>query len=216
MNKNLTARQQEVLSIIKGKLSLDGIAPSLNEIMNKLGVSSTRGVVKHLEALERKGFITRTSEDRGISLKEDTSNNFFHIPVLGYANAGKPLVIAEEDDIGTIVVQKDMLKKKQNLFAVIIKGDSMNQKAVEGVLLEDGNYVVVDPNDKEIRNNEVYLVVIDGCATIKCLERTPNSLILYPRSDNPIHSVFYAYPDSDITINGRVLSCLKKPSRLTC
>jgi repressor LexA len=214
MEKILTSRQQKVLEFIKRKLTLSGVAPSLKEIAAELEVSSTRGIVKHLEALERKGIILRTSEDRGIKLAENILANFRSIPILGYANAGKPLVLAEEENLGTINIQKEMFANKQNLFAVIIKGDSMNLKEIDGVALEDGNYAVIDANDTEIRKDEVYLVVIDGCATVKSLELTPNSLILYPKSNNPIHSNFYAFPDSDISINGRVLSCLKNPNTL--
>lgn len=213
MKKPITARQSEVLQVIKNFISANGVAPSLNELAKLLKISSTRAVVKHLVSLQKKGYIYRTSEDRGIELIEEKEGDFMAIPILGYANAGKPLTIAEEDQIGTINVAKNLLpSSNKKYFSVIIKGDSMNQKIIKGVTLNDGNYAIIDQSDTDLRKNEAFLFIIDGGATIKCVERDDNHIALYPESSNPIHSPYYIDEDTDIFVNGRVISCLKNPN----
>src|SRR6185369_10920813 len=102
----LTEKQQKVLEVLKMYYIDHEEAPTLSELKDMLGIKTKRGVVKHLEALERKGFLNRSSRARGIFLTEQMNADTMSIPLMGFANAGKPLVFAEEDIIGSIKVDK--------------------------------------------------------------------------------------------------------------
>lgn len=213
----LTSKQELVLKTIRNFFLENGYAPSLTELQRLLDISTKRGVVIHLMALERKGYIIRTNEPRGIQLVNDNdeSINFEYlvgIPILGYVNAGSPLVSAEEENLGVIKVEKNLLGKiKKTLFSVIVKGDSMNEESVNGVKIEDGDYLVID-KESEIEDGDPVIAVIDNAATVKKIKREKDMTILYPHSNNPKHQPIFINRDWSGVINGKVIRVLKKPT----
>lgn len=220
MDITLTEKQEFVLKVIRDYYLENGMAPSLGELQQFLNISTKRGVVSHLEALEKKGYIIRTSEPRGIQIledpeQEDESTIFEYlvgIPILGYANAGTPLVSAEEENLGILKLDPSLLGKKENLFGLIVKGDSMNMCNVDGRTLEDGSYLIVQ-KDAQVDDGDVVVAVIDGGATVKKFQKGEEMVILYPRSNNPIHKPIYLDVNSDSMINGKVIKVLENPSR---
>lgn len=217
MGEILTNKQELVLKTIRNFFLENGYAPSLTELQRLLDISTKRGVVIHLMALERKGYIIRTNEPRGIQLinDNDESINFEYlvgIPILGYVNAGTPLVSAEEDNLGVIKVEKNLLGKiKKTLFSVIVKGDSMNEESVNGIKIEDGDYLVVD-KESNIEDGDPVVAVIDNAATVKKIKREKDMTILYPHSNNPKHQPIFINRDWSGVINGKVIRVLKKPT----
>ncbi len=223
MAEQLTQRQEKVLTLIRDFFLENGQAPSLGELQDKLGFKSKRGVVNHLLALENKGYIIRTSEPRGIQLldQEDDSNLEYEyligIPILGYANAGTPLVSAEEEAIGTLKVDRKLISKKskKDLFALVVKGDSMNQRELDGVSIDEGRYLIVD-KESEVQEGDIVVAVIDNSATVKNISlKTKDMVVLYPESNNPKHQPIYIDSDSDFLINGKVVKVLDNPMEIT-
>ena len=213
MDPLLTSKQDRVLKIIRDFYLDNGYAPSLTELQKLLKISTKRGVVSHLIALENKGYIMRTSEPRGIHLVEDEEPNYEYligIPVLGYANAGTPIVSAEEENLGVINIQKKLLKGRKNMFSLVIKGDSMDKKILGGQILKNGSYLIVQ-KDAEIRDGDVVVAIIDNCATVKNFKRTGDMVILYPESSNPKHKPIYLDKNSESIINGKVIKVLENP-----
>lgn len=213
MGGRLTERQEEVLRIIRNFFLDNGYAPSLTELQTVLGITTKRGVVNHLEALEKKGYIIRTSEARGIQIVTDEEEVYEYlvgIPILGYANAGTPMVLANEQNLGLLQVEKGLLGKKKDLFGLIVKGDSMNQRDIDGKSLEEGHYLVVQ-RDCSIEDGDVVVAIVDGCATVKSIKRDEEMVILYPQSNNQIHKPIYLDKDSDSIINGKVIMVLDNP-----
>lgn len=210
MSKHITRRQEQVLEVIQNYIEQNSLAPTLAELKRILGISTKRGVVKHLEALEKKGYIYRTGGYRGINLVDREKEAMMSIPILGFGNAGAPLVFAEEDIIGSIQVDKDFIKSEDNHFALIIKGDSMNMRTVGKVPIADGNYVIVKKG-VEVRDGDVVLAVIDNAATIKTFKKSSNSIILYPESNNPVHTPIYLKDDIEGFINGKVIAVFENP-----
>mgnify|MGYP002683122430 FL=1 len=164
MDGILTQKQEEVLRIIKDCYLENGYAPSLNELKEKLGISTKRGVVAHLIALEKKGFIFRTGQPRGIHMVENDDQIVYDylvgVPILGYANAGIPMVVAEEENLGVLKIDRNMLGKKKNLFSLIIKGDSMDLAKIDGETLGDSKYIVVQ-KDAEFEDGDIVVAIID-------------------------------------------------------
>ncbi len=207
----LTKKQENVLETIRDYYLDRGYAPSLGELQQLLHINSKRGVVNHLNALEKKGFIIRTSNARGITLVEEEEYEYLiGIPILGYANAGKPLALANEDNIGTLKVDKHLVGHKDNLFALIVSGDSMNQKEINGKKILDGSYLIVS-KEEEVTDGDVVVAILDNSATVKTLKRDTNSIILYPVSSNPIHTPIYLDEYSNSLINGKVIQVLENP-----
>lgn len=216
MDSKLTSKQDKVLRVIRDFYFENGKAPSLSELQGMLSISTKRGVVSHLEALEKKGFIIRTSEPRGIHIVDESENEMVYeylvgIPILGYANAGTPLVLAEEQNLGILQLDRSLIGRKERLFALIVKGDSMNMRQIEGKNIEEGQYIVVQ-KDAEYEDGDVVLAIVDGSATVKNIKRDKDMVILYPQSNNPIHKPIYLDINTNSLINGKVIKVLDNPN----
>jgi len=212
MNPYLTERQIKVLTVIRDHFLENGYAPSLSELQKLLNINTKRGVVNHLKSLERKGFILRTSDARGIQLVDEEEYEYMiGVPILGYANAGKPLAMADEDKIGVIHIEKKLLPYKNDLFALIVSGDSMNQKSIMGKAIDNGKYIIISKN-APIEDDDAVVAILDNSATVKCIKRDGDTIILYPKSDNPIHTPIYIDRYSNSLINGKVVRVLENPS----
>jgi repressor LexA len=219
--QTLTQKQDSVLKVVKSFIQNQGHAPSLSELQksllaNGMNAKSKRSVVQYLEALESKGYISRSSEERGIKIYGmQESENFMDLPIYGEANAGAALVFAEENIQGFIKVSKKLLKSTQNIFALKISGDSMNQCQLDNKYIEDGDFVVVDKTAQGARNNDIILAIVDGCATIKKFTQTLfGEIILMPHSSNPHHQPIYIHESDSFFINGRVINVLKNTKNL--
>lgn len=211
MSRDLTLKQRQVLELIRNYIQENDQSPTLPELQAELEIKTKRGVVKHLMALEKKGYVYRNGKPRGIVLTDPNYvQNTYGIPILGFANAGKPLVFAEEDVIGTLQVDKELVKNNSNTFALIVKGDSMNLKKVDRVPISDGNYAIVRKG-ADFRNGDPVLAVINNAATIKSFKKSHNSIILYPESSNPVHTPIYIRDGNDFYINGKVIAVLENP-----
>jgi len=212
MAYHLTFTQDSILKFIKNYSLANGYAPTLSELQFFMGGITKRAVVKHLEALEKKGEIFRSSKARGIKLVETNNEFTMTMDILGYANAGAPLVYAEEQKIGVLRIDKTLLPVTKNVFALVIKGDSMNKRKLNGIPLANGNYAIV-ANNQNISNGDIVLAIVDNCATIKTYRRDGNIIVLYPESTNQIHKPIYFSGNNDPDIiYGKVISALSNPS----
>jgi len=99
----LTERQREILNYIEREVRMTGVPPSIRQIGEALGISSTNGVRAHLQALEKKGYIHRSSRtSRGIAsldrLRRRASralHDLVEVPILGRVTAGQPILAVE-------------------------------------------------------------------------------------------------------------------------
>lgn len=211
----LTKKQELVLKIIRTCYLENGYAPSLTELQESLNISTKRGVVNHLIALEKKGYIFRTSEPRGIHVIGDDDEVVYDylvgIPVLGYANAGTPLVSSEEENLGVLKVDRSIVGKKDNLFSLIIKGDSMDRANINGKSIKEGNYVIVQKNS-DILDGDIVVAIIENSATVKKFKKEKDMIVLYPQSSNPQNQPIYLDKNTESIINGKVIKVLENPS----
>ena len=212
----LTQKQKIVLQAIKQFFSEHGKMPTVREIKTEsfrlgLRLKSLRSFFLYLNALEEKGYIERTSEDRGILLKGVTSDNFVQVPVFGSASAGAAAMFADQYVEGYLRVSKRLVKDR-DIFAVQVNGTSMNRAVVNHKTIENGDFVLVDGSVKEYRNNDKVLVVIDGLATVKTYRTMDGKTIaLLPESSDKRHKPIFLSGDDDFVINGRVVNVLKMP-----
>jgi repressor LexA len=121
--------------------------------------------------------------------------------------------MAEEEALGILKIDRNLIgrKSKENLFGLIVKGDSMNERVLDGIKIEEGNYLIVD-KDAKVEEGDAVVAIIDSSATVKNISlKTEDVVVLYPESDNPTHQPIYIDSDSNFMINGKVIKVLDNP-----
>ncbi|MFZ4461861.1 MAG: LexA family protein [Patescibacteria group bacterium] len=205
----LTPKQQKVFDIVKSYIENHGESPTLDEIQEVLGARSKHSVVQFLDYLERKGYISRGRGYRSIRLGDRivASQIAIPIPILGVANAGRPLLYAEESDNGKLLISKSALSgDEKKYFCVKLQGTSMNAFSIRGKILEDGAYVLVDSSIKAVDNPfAAYLCIVNGAATVKKVKQEGESIYLLPDSKDPQHSPIILSESDSIEISGKVV-----------
>ncbi len=212
----LTQKQKIVLQAIKQFFAEHNQMPTIREIKEEsarlgLRLKSVRSFFLYLNALEQKGYIERTGEDRGILFRGVTSEAFVQVPVFGSASAGAAAMFADQYIEGYLRVSKRLVKDR-NIFAVQVNGTSMNKAVVNGKTIESGDFVLVDAGVTEYHNNDRVLVVIDGLATVKTYRSIDGKTIaLLPESTDKKHKPIFLTDEDHFVINGLVVNVLKLP-----
>ena len=194
----LPPRQQEVLTFIGDYLSAHGYPPTLREIAAHLKISGTLGVTKHLEALERKGYLRREAgSSRGIVLVGAGQRpNASSLPVVGVVRAGIPQP-AVEDIEDYFAIDHSMVKG--GTFFLRVKGDSMINAAIM-----DGDLALVRPQ-ATAANREIVVAMVDGEATLKRFYRDRDHIRLQPENPN-MDPIIIRDGEGEVTIIGKVVA----------
>lgn len=164
--ETITEKQEAVLKFIEKYQMQHGSSPTLREMREHFGVSSDNSILKHLKALEEKGFIEKNDTPRGIkllnSIKEKlvAAGNVIRIPLLGTIPAGGP-VLSEEHVIDYFEVGQDLLKRPSGSFALRVTGLSM----IDAGILE-GDFVIAT-RDIEAKEGDIVIALVDGENTVK-------------------------------------------------
>lgn len=195
----LTERQRTILDVIRASVTSRGYPPSIREIGDAVGLTSTSSVAHQLRTLERKGYLRRDpNRPRAVNVRgaddaalppvtevagSDALPEPTFVPVLGRIAAGGP-ILAEE--AGT-------------LFLLKVIGDSMVEAAIC-----DGDWVVVRQQNVA-DNGDIVAAMIDGEATVKTFKRAGGQVWLMPH--NP---AFDPIPGNDATVLGKVVTVIRK------
>lgn len=163
MAKGLTKRQEAILRYIIESIRDLGYPPTIAEIGSQFGISSTNGVNDHLVALEKKGYIERSSKARGIFVTAKGATGLYQneaamAPLVGHIAAGQP-ILAEQNIENHVPVASSLAER--GAFCLTVHGDSMIE---DGIF--DGDTVVVDPTLRP-RKGDVVVALVDGEATVK-------------------------------------------------
>jgi repressor LexA len=162
--KGLTTKQQRVLDVIRIAMRHKGQPPTVREIGAEIGVQSSCTVQRHLDALERKGFIKRDRyKYRSIELADSPIPPFVravNVPILGQIAAGVP-ILAEENIEDTFPLPMDLVKDGDNVFMLRVRGDSMINAGIH-----DGDLVAVRQQNVAL-NGEIVAAMIEDEATVK-------------------------------------------------
>ena len=205
MKSSLTERQRNILQFLKRYVSRRGYPPTLREIAQNFRIKWTQGIEKHLRALQKKGYIKRSSGARSIEIMGFSQGR--SIPVVGTIAGGKP-ILAEENIEKTFALSKDLLSGKDNYF-LKVEGDSMNKA---GIL--DGDYVLVRPQSIA-EKGEIVAASIGDEATVKYFFPEKNRVVLKPANSDFKPLVLNEGSD-DFKILGKVTLVLRilkeKPS----
>jgi repressor LexA len=205
---DLTPRQRQVLEFIDTEQRERGYPPSVREIGEAVGLSSTSTVHAHLAALQDKGYITRDpTKPRAIEIHFEQGSGaqverrpVRHIPLVGDVAAGTGVLAAENIE-ETVPMPEDFTGAGQ-LFMLRVRGDSMIDV---GIL--DGDYVVVR-QQADAENGETVVAGIPGDeATVKTLLRRRGKVVLRPENPTMDEMVF---EPGDVQIYGKVVSLLRR------
>ncbi|MGI6513501.1 MAG: transcriptional repressor LexA [Syntrophomonadaceae bacterium] len=177
----LTARQQEIFDYLQTHIKKHGYPPSVREIGQALGLSSSSTVHAHLTQLEDKGWIRRDpTKPRAIEILADDNEEKLEpevitLPIVGKVAAGVPITAIENID-GYVSVSADFLGKG-NHFLLRVSGDSM----IEAGIL-DGDLVIVRAQEVA-ENGDIVVALLDDEATVKRFYRRTDHVELLP--ENP-------------------------------
>jgi repressor LexA len=198
----LTDRQKQVLKFIEGYQLEHGKSPTIKEIRLYLKVASDNSVLKHIIALEKKGFIAKDDTPRGIKLLEHVrqklQNNTVSIPLLGFVPAGGP-VHSEEHVEDWMTFDSAKIKNPSHTFMLRVTGNSM----IDAGIFE-GDLILAD-SKKEPRVNDIVIGLVDGENTVKRLVRKDGQYFL--KAENPDYSDIY--PVGKLEVQGVVLTLLR-------
>lgn len=139
------------------------------------------------------------------------------IPVFGVADCGPATKLAEEEDRGAIRVSSRLLKTTRfdSLYSLEASGDSMNNTSIDGHVINDGDYVIVDRSRNTPRNGDRVVAIVDGLANIKRFYREQDRITLVSESTKHYDPIFITPEDqSDSLIGGTVIQVVPKPKYL--
>ena len=213
LKKELTNRQEEILIFIKEFLYQNGYPPTLRQIGKQFDISSTFGVKRHLDALEKKGYLNIESHaSRGISIIKDDNefslpsiirdedNLLNRVPIIGRVAAGSP-ILAEENIEGSILIDPSFMGKAKDCFALKVKGDSM----INAGIFED-DLVIVSPQSSA-HTDEIIVARIDDEVTVKKYFSKGNEIKLIPENDT--YSPIIINEENEFTIIGKVTGVVR-------
>ncbi len=199
-SNNLTKRQNQVLDFIVSQIQRKGYPPSVREIGQAIGLSSSSTVHSHLRALERKGYLRRDPtkpraleifgfrpSEIGVSI-----DKIKNVPLVGRVAAGTPL-LAEENIEDTVPLPVDLVGDSQT-FLLRVKGESM----IEAGIL-DGDHIVVR-QQSYAQDGDIVVALLEDEATVKRLRRRGDKVILEPANRSMVPIIA-----KDITVLGKVI-----------
>ncbi|MDP2091258.1 MAG: S24 family peptidase [Candidatus Gracilibacteria bacterium] len=203
----LTDKQQKVLDIITKFIGENAKSPTIEELTVLLDQKSKRGVVQYLEALEKKGFLTRGRGYRSISLGNSVGfQTTLNVPILGYANAGTPLVDATESTYGVLPISKKIISgSEQNYFILKVEGTSMNNFDVNGKKIDNGSYVLIKKDEVSLNPKDAFLFIVNGSATLKKFKKDGENIYLLPESMDEYHKPIILSEEDNLMINGKIV-----------
>jgi repressor LexA len=207
----LTPRQQRVLTVIRDSLERRGYPPSMREIGERVGLTSSSSVAHQLRVLEEKGFIRRDpnrpraltvfAPDEAGGVDEtgvgDAMPAATYVPMVGRIAAGGPILA--EERVEEIMPLPKSLVGDGTLFLLEVSGDSMIDAAIC-----NGDYVVVR-QQPSAENGEIVAALLDGEATVKTFQRKDNQVWLLPHND-----AYEPIDGNDATILGKVTAVLRR------
>ena len=201
-----TERQSRILEVIRDFTEERGYPPSVREIGERVGLSSSSTVQSHLKSLEKRGLVHRDpTKPRALITMGAASHQAHHpaipdvgvLPIVGKVAAGVPITAAENVE-GEFVLPAEFARK-DGTFILRVQGESM-----VGAAILDGDLIVFSPQP-DAQNGEIVVAMVEGEATVKRFFRERGRIRLQPENATmaPI------YP-ADVTILGKVGAVFRK------
>jgi len=213
----LTARQQQILDLIKSAIARTGAPPTRAEIASELGFKSANAAEEHLQALARKGVIDLVSgTSRGIRLRGPALHALhasrlgqmalplpslaqLALPLIGRVAAGHPILAQEHID-QTFHVEESLFQRKPD-YLLKVRGMSMRD-----VGIMDGDLLAVQQT-KEARNGQIVVARLGDEVTVKRFRRHAGHIELLP--ENPEFEPIIVEADESFEIEGLAVGLIR-------
>lgn len=197
--RELTEKQNAILSFIQQYLQAQGYPPTIREIARKFEITA-KGAYDHMKALEKKGYIkTEKNRSRAMEILKDADGNVpvqasdtANVPLLGRVAAGMP-ILAQENIEEYLSFPKSMVPDT-HVFALRVAGESMKDA---GIL--DGDIAVIQKCDSA-DNGEIVVALLDDEATLKYFFKDKKKVKLVPAND-----AFRPIVSDQVTIVGKLV-----------
>jgi repressor LexA len=194
--EDLTPRQQQVLAFVTNFIDTCGYPPTQREIASHLGINGTLGVMRHLQALEKKGYLSKSSgSSRGIVLAGQPARAT-SLPIVGTVRAGLPQP-AMEDIEGYFAIDSARLPSGAAFF-LRVRGDSMI-----GASILEGDLALIRPQPSA-DNRDIVVALIDGQATLKRFFRERHRVRLVASNPN-YDDIIVREGEGEVIIVGKVV-----------
>lgn len=208
METELTGKRREILEFIGSELRDRGYPPSVREIGEAVGLTSSSTVHAHLTTLQKQGFLRRDpTKPRAIEVRYDAMSGAAierrparHVPLVGDVAAGTD-VLAQENVQELLPLPEDFTGDGP-VFMLKVRGDSMIDA---GIL--DGDYLVVRQQNGADKGDIVVAGIPGDEATVKSFGRRGDKIVLTPANERLEPMVF---APEEVTIYGRVTSVLRR------
>jgi repressor LexA len=207
--KALSPKQLKILSFLRYFREERDYPPTIRDIQQGCGISSTSVVDYNLKVLEKEGYIRRDREvSRGIELLEKTHGRAVRVPILGFIAAGEPIPVPTSDNweseaLDVIEVGSETVHGGEEVYALRVRGNSMID-----ALVHDGDIVLMR---KTATADDGEMVAAwlkkEEETTLKKLYRENESIRLQPA--NSQMSPIYVDPDN-LAIQGRVIGIIRR------
>lgn len=207
-NRDLTGKRREILEFIARQIQERGYPPTVREIGEAVGLTSSSTVHTHLTTLQRQGYLRRDpTKPRAIEVRYHATSGADaerrparHVPLLGDVAAGTD-VLAQENVEELLPLPEDYCGDGQ-LFMVRVRGESM----IEAGIL-DGDLVTVR-QQAEVNPGDIVVVGIPGGeATVKTWRRDGDKVVLVPANSTMTPMVF---DPGEVSVFGRVVTVLRR------
>lgn len=206
MKATLTERQKEILEFIKDFVIINGYPPTLREIAKQFNIASTFGIKRHLDALQKKGYLSVESfASRAISITHNNyekkyESNSVEIPVLGRVAAGYP-ILSEQNIEGSISINSTLIRNSSEIFGLKVKGDSMKNAGIF-----EGDIIIVN-HQKNAVNGDIVVAMVDNETTVKRFYQNKGKITLKPENEN--YAPIIVKNSNEFSIIGKVLGVFR-------
>jgi repressor LexA len=201
MTKQDQQRAERILEYIRETIDERGYPPSVREIAEAVGLASTSAVHHHLTKLEKDGRLQKeATRSRALSLPGSHAAKLVNAPIIGEIAAGQPIE-AYEDRTETMTLPAE-LAPRHDTFVLRVRGKSMIDDHID-----NGDYVVIQPQDTA-RDGEIVVAILeDNTATLKRFYRERDRVRLQPANSEmePIYA-------RDVKIQGKVIGVIRRLS----
>lgn len=209
---DLTLRQKRILEVIKQAVETRGYPPTVREMGDAVGLTSSSSVAHQLKVLEEKGFLRRdpnrpralevimpsaAQSDLDVTDIRDSFPQAVNVPMLGRIAAGAPILA--EEQVEEVFALPQQIVGNHNVFMLEVRGDSM----IDAAICDRDWVVVTQQNTAE--NGDIVAALLDDEATVKTFKHKNGHVWLMP------HNASYQPINGDYaTILGKVIAVIRK------
>ena len=202
----LTTKQEAIYNFIRKHIENKGFPPAIRDICDEFSISSPNGVMCHLKALQKKGYINRVekrdnkmrAQARGITIP-GVSAGGFSLPLKGVVAAGRAIEAVEQDDR----LELRDLFGGDDLFVVKVRGQSM----IDGQIA-DGDFVVIRKKET-CENGEKVVAMVEKAMTLKKYQRKKDQIVLHPMNST-MEPIVVDPSRQDVQILGVLAGVIRK------